>query len=174
MVTRVIRKKSIWVWIFLFCNLSSLIQKKIFIEHIEAATKLDIPIIVHSRNAELDTYDILKKNMKDKKLKVIIHCFTGSKDFAQKLIKIGCYISVSGIITFKNSYELIDAISYIPINKLLVETDSPYLAPMPQRGKNNEPSFITHTIEKLSIIKKVEKKKVIESTTNNFKKLFKL
>ena len=151
-----------------------LIQKKIFIEHIEAATKLDIPIIVHSRNAELDTYDILKNNMKDKKLKVIIHCFTGSKDFAQKLIKIGCYISVSGIITFKNSYELIDAISYIPINKLLVETDSPYLAPIPQRGKNNEPSFITHTIEKLSIIKKVEKKKVIESTTNNFKKLFKL
>ena len=151
-----------------------LIQKKIFIEHIEAAAKLDIPIIVHSRNAELDTYDILKNNMKDKKLKVIIHCFTGSKDFAQKLIKIGCYISVSGIITFKNSYELVDAISYIPINKLLVETDSPYLAPIPQRGKNNEPSFITHTIEKLSIIKKVEKKKVIESTTNNFKKLFKL
>ena len=151
-----------------------LIQKKIFIEHIEAAAKLDIPIIVHSRNAELDTYDILKNNMKDKKLKVIIHCFTGSKDFAQKLIKIGCYISVSGIITFKNSYELIDAISYIPINKLLVETDSPYLAPIPQRGKNNEPSFITHTIEKLSIIKKVEKEKVIESTTNNFKKLFKL
>ena len=151
-----------------------LIQKKIFIEHIKAAAKLDIPIIVHSRNAELDTYDILKNNMKDKKLKVIIHCFTGSKDFAQKLIKIGCYISVSGIITFKNSYELIDAISYIPINKLLVETDSPYLAPIPQRGKNNEPSFITHTIEKLSIIKKVEKEKVIESTTNNFKKLFKL
>ena len=149
-------------------------QKEFFIQHIDAAKKLDVPLIVHSRNAELDTYDILKNNMKDKKLKVIIHCFTGSKDFAQKLIKIGCYISVSGIITFKNSYELIDAISYIPINKLLVETDSPYLAPIPQRGKNNEPSFITHTIEKLSIIKKVEKKKVIESTTNNFKKLFKL
>ena len=151
-----------------------LTQKKIFIEHIKAAAKLDIPIIVHSRNAEHDTYDILKNNMKDKKLKVIIHCFTGSKDFAQKLIKIGCYISVSGIITFKNSYELIDAVSCIPINKLLVETDSPYLAPIPQRGKNNEPSFITHTIEKLSIIKNVDKKIVIENTTNNFKELFKL
>ena len=149
-------------------------QKEFFIQHIDAAKKLDVPLIVHSRNAELDTYDILKNNMKDKKLKVIIHCFTGSKDFAQKLIKIGCYISVSGIITFKNSNELIEAISSIPINKLLVETDSPYLAPMPNRGKNNEPSFITHTIEKLSIIKNLDKKNVIENTTNNFKKLFKL
>ena len=149
-------------------------QKEFFIQHIDAAKKLDVPLIVHSRNAELDTYDILKNNMKDKKLKVIIHCFTGSKDFAQKLIKIGCYISVSGIITFKNSNELIEAISSIPINKLLVETDSPYLAPMPNRGKNNEPSFITHTIEKLSIIRNIEKKVIIENTTNNFRKLFNL
>ena len=149
-------------------------QKEFFIQHIDVAKKLDVPLIVHSRNAEFDTYNILKNNMKDKKLKVIIHCFTGSKDFAQKLIKIGCYISVSGIITFKNSNELIEAISSIPINKLLVETDSPYLAPMPNRGKNNEPSFITHTIEKLSMIKKLDKENVIENTTNNFKKLFKL
>ena len=91
-------------------------QKEFFIQHIYAAKKLDVPLIVHSRNAEFDTYDILKNNMKDKKLKVIIHCFTGTKDFAQKLIKIGCYISVSGIITFKNSNELIEAISSIRIN----------------------------------------------------------
>ena len=112
--------------------------------------------------------------MKDEKLRVIIHCFTGNKDFAEKLIKIGCYISISGIITFKNSNELVEAVSFIPNDKLLVETDSPYLAPIPNRGKNNEPSFITHTIEKLSIVKKVDKKIVIENTTNNFKKLFKL
>ena len=150
------------------------IQKRIFIEHIEAAKSLDIPLIVHSRNAEIDTVDILKEHMKDNKLKVINHCFTGGKDFAKKLIKIGCYISISGIITFKNSNELVEAVSYIPIEKLLVETDSPYLAPVPYRGKNNEPSFITHTIEKISTIKKINKDILIKNTTKNFKKLFKL
>ncbi len=151
-----------------------IVQKKVFVQHIEAAKKLDIPLIVHSRNAELDTFDILKNIMKDEKLRVIIHCFAGSRDFAEKLINIGCYISISGIITFKNSNELVNAVSFIPIDKLLVETDSPYLAPIPNRGKNNEPSFIIHTIEKLSIIKKVDKKIIIKNTTNNFNKLFKL
>jgi TatD DNase family protein len=150
------------------------IQKKLFLQHIIAAQKLNIPLIVHSRNAEVDTYDILKESMSKKKLKVIIHCFTGDKEFAEKLIKIGCYISISGIITFKNTNELIKAVSYIPIDRLLVETDSPYLSPMPNRGRENEPSFITNTIEKLSIIKNVNKNIIIENTTNNFKKLFKL
>ena len=103
-----------------------------------------------------------------------MHCFTGSKDFAKKLIDLNCYISVSGIITFKNSSELDDTISSIPIENLLVETDSPYLAPIPYRGKSNEPSYIVHTVEKLSQIKKVSKEYVISKTTNNFKKLFKL
>ena len=150
------------------------IQKKVFIEHILAADKLDIPLIVHSRNAELDTFEILKKYMKNKKLKVIIHCFTGSKAFAEKLIKIGCYISVSGIITFKKSKELSETISGVPIDKLLVETDSPYLAPEPNRGKDNEPSYITHTVEKLSAIKKIDRKKIIDATSYNFKKIFNL
>ncbi len=150
------------------------IQKKIFAQHIEAAKELDIPLIVHSRDAEIDTFDILKSYMKNSKLKTIIHCFTGSKDFAKKIINIGCYISVSGIITFKGSNELSETISSIPIDKLLVETDSPYLTPIPNRGKSNEPSFITHTIEKLSIIRNIEKKVIIENTTNNFRKLFNL
>ena len=150
------------------------IQKKIYVQHIEAAKELDIPLIVHSRDAEIDTFDILKSYMKNSKLKTIIHCFTGSKDFAKKIINIGCYISVSGIITFKGSNELSETISSIPIDKLLVETDSPYLAPIPNRGKSNEPSFITHTIEKLSIIRNIEKKVIIENTTNNFRKLFNL
>ena len=150
------------------------IQKKIFAQHIEAAKELDIPLIVHSRDAEIDTFDILKSYMKNSKLKTIIHCFTGSKDFAKKIINIGCYISVSGIITFKGSNELAETISSIPIDKLLVETDSPYLTPIPNRGKSNEPSFITHTIEKLSIIRNIEKKVIIENTTNNFRKLFNL
>jgi TatD DNase family protein len=150
------------------------IQKKIFAQHIEAAKELDIPLIVHSRDAEIDTFDILKSYMKNSKLKTIIHCFTGSKDFAKKIINIGCYISISGIITFKGSNELSETISSIPIDKLLVETDSPYLTPIPNRGKSNEPSFITHTIEKLSIIRNIEKKVIIENTTNNFRKLFNL
>ena len=150
------------------------IQKKSFVEHISAASQLNIPVIVHSRNAEIDTYEIIKSEKKNSNLKVLIHCFTGSKDFAKKLIDLNCYISVSGIITFKNSAELVDTVSSIPIENLLVETDSPYLAPIPYRGKSNEPSYIVHTVEKLSQIKNVSKEYVMSSTTNNFKKLFKL
>jgi TatD DNase family protein len=148
------------------------IQKRSFIEHIQAASQLDIPIIVHSRNAEADTYEILKSEMKNSNLKVLIHCFTGSNDFASKLIDLNCYISVSGIITFAKSRELADSVSNIPIENLLVETDSPYLSPIPYRGKTNEPSYIIHTIEKLSEIKKISKQDVIMNTTNNFKNLF--
>ena len=150
------------------------IQKKSFINHIRAAAELDIPIIVHSRDAEDDTFNILKREMDNNKLRILIHCFTGSMDFAKKLLDIGCYISVSGIITFKNSTILAETVASIPIEKLLVETDSPYLAPMPHRGKHNEPSYITHVVEKLAEIKKLEKQMIIENTTNNFMKLFKL
>ncbi len=150
------------------------IQKKSFIEHISAASQLNIPIIVHSRNAENDTYEILKSEKRNSNLKVLIHCFTGTKDFAKKLLDINCYISVSGIITFKNSHDLSDAISSIPIKNLLVETDSPYLAPVPYRGKSNEPSYIIHTVEKLSQIKNLPKESIMKYTTNNFKDLFNL
>ena len=149
-------------------------QKKSFVEHISAASQLNIPVIVHSRNAEADTYEIIKSEKKNCNLKVLIHCFTGSKDFAKKLIDMNCYISVSGIITFKNSTELTDTVSLIPMENLLVETDSPYLAPIPYRGKPNEPSYIVHTVEKLSQIKNVSKEYVMSNTTSNFKKLFKV
>ena len=149
-------------------------QKISFIEHIQAASQLNIPIIVHSRNAETDTYEILKTEMKNSSLKVLLHCFTGSKDFANKLIDLNCYISVSGIITFKNSGELANTIATIPMKNLLVETDSPFLAPLPHRGKSNEPSYIVHTVEKLSEIKKTSKETIITATTRNFKKLFEL
>ena len=147
-------------------------QKVSFIEHIHAASELNIPIIVHSRNAEIDTYEILKSEMKNSNLKVLMHCFTGSKNFANKLIDLNCYISVSGIITFKKSTELADTISSIPMEKLLVETDSPFLAPLPYRGKFNEPSYIVHTVEKLSKIKKTSKVTIMNITTDNFRKLF--
>ncbi len=157
---------------FFYSHSDKEVQKKSFIEHIKAASELNVPIIVHSRNAESDTYEILKSEKKNSNLKIIMHCFTGSKDFAKKLLDINCYISVSGIITFKNSIELSETISSIPIENLLVESDSPYLAPNPYRGKTNEPSFILHTIEKLSQIKKVTKQSIIFNTTTNFKKLF--
>tara|TARA_B110000438_G_scaffold48718_1_gene49126 strand:- start:516 stop:1289 length:774 start_codon:yes stop_codon:yes gene_type:complete len=148
------------------------IQKKLFIEHIRAAAELNIPLIVHSRSAEIETYDILKNEMKNLKIKVLIHCFTGSKSFAKKLIDLNCFISVSGIITFNNSTDLAETISTIPLENLLVETDSPYLAPVPFRGKSNEPSFIIHTVKKLAEIKKVSNDLVAKTTTTNFKNLF--
>jgi TatD DNase family protein len=149
-------------------------QIKSFIEHISAASQLNIPVIVHSRNAEIDTYEILKSECKNSNLKVLIHCFTGSKNFAKKLIDLNFYISVSGIITFKKSIELAQTVSSIPIENLLVETDSPYLAPLPYRGKDNEPSYIIHTVEKLSQIKKLSNESIMVNTTNNFMKLFNL
>jgi len=149
-------------------------QTNSFIDHIRAAEELNIPIIVHTRNAEIETYEILKAEMKNSKLKVLIHCFTGSKEFAKKLVDLNCYISVSGIITFKNSVELCNTISQVPIENLLVETDSPYLSPMPYRGKSNEPSYIVHTLEKLSKIKNVTREEAEIITTKNFNKIFKL
>jgi len=148
------------------------IQIKSFVNHIHAASKLNLPIIVHSRNAEKETIDILKEESKNTNLKILIHCFTGSKDFAKKLIDINSFISVSGIITFKKSAELVKVVSSIPIQNLLVETDSPYLAPLPYRGKGNEPSYIIHTVDKLAEIKEVSREDISNYTTNNFKKLF--
>jgi len=150
------------------------IQIESFIQHIEAAIKLNKPVIVHSRNAEDDTFKILSDVKKGNNLKILMHCYTGSENFAKKLLDLNCYISVSGIITFKNSEKLIDTISSIPIENLLVETDSPYLAPSPHRGKPNEPSYIIHTIEKLAEIKKISKESVINQTTKNFNNLFQI
>ena len=150
------------------------IQKKCFIDHIAAACELNIPVIVHSRNAENDTYDILKSESKNSNLKVLMHCFTGSKDFAKKLIDLNFYISVSGIITFKKAEELAAVVSLIPIENLLVETDSPYLAPLPFRGRENEPSYIIHTIKRLAEIKKLSIESIALNTTNNFMNLFNL
>ena len=150
------------------------IQKNSFIDHINAAIELDLPVIVHSRNAEDDTYEILKKAKKNKNLKVLIHCFTGSKNFVKKLLDLNCFISVSGIITFDKSKDLESAISTIPIENLLVETDSPYLAPSPLRGKPNEPSYIIHTVKKLAKIKNISSDLIAKHTTNNFNNLFKI
>ena len=105
-----------------------------FKNHLEAAAELNIPVIVHSRNAETETFNILNE-FKSKNLKILMHCFTGSREFAEKLLDFNTYFSASGIITFKNSIELQNTFKFIPLDRLLIETDSPYLAPVPQRGK---------------------------------------
>ena len=109
-------------------------QIKSFEEHINAALELNYPLIVHSRNAEIETFEILN-SYKNQKPKILMHCFTGSSKFAEKLLNLGSFFSASGIITFKNSTELQDTFKIIPLDKLLIETDSPYLAPVPNRGK---------------------------------------
>ena len=142
-----------------------------FNKHIQASLQLDIPLIVHSRNAEKETFEILK-NYENDKLKILMHCFTGSKEFANKLLDLNAYFSASGIITFKNSTNLQDTFETIPLDRLLIETDSPFLSPVPKRGKKNEPSFIKYTAEKLAQIKKISSKELIDLTTKNFNKLF--
>ncbi len=141
--------------------------------HIEASIELNVPIIVHSRNAEKETFETLSiyKNFKPK---ILMHCYTGSKEFAYKLLTLNSYFSASGIITFKNSVDLQNTFKLIPNNKLLIETDSPYLSPVPYRGKKNEPSFIKHTLEKLSKIKDIDLNKIEEITNVNFNSLFNL
>ena len=141
--------------------------------HIEAAIDLNIPIIVHSRNAEKETFDILN-DYKNYKPKILMHCFTGSTDFANKLLTLESYFSASGIITFKNSTVLQETFRLIPNDKLLIETDSPYLAPVPLRGKKNEPSYIKHTLEKLADIKNISVDKIEKITSQNFNLLFNL
>ena len=146
-------------------------QIKSFEEHIKASLELNIPLIIHSRNAESETLKIFNK-YKDKKLKILMHCFTGSKKFAESLLKLDAYFSASGIITFKNSVELQKTFKHIPLNKILIETDSPYLAPVPNRGKQNEPSFVKYTAEKLADIKQISNSELVTNTTINFNNLF--
>ena len=147
-------------------------QIESFEKHIKASIDLDIPLIVHSRDAEKETLEIFKKYKNDN-LKILMHCFTGSKNFAEKLLDYNTYFSASGIITFKNSIELQKTFSFIPIDRLLIETDSPFLAPEPNRGKKNEPSFVKFTAEKLAYLKKISFEDIVEKTSSNFNRLFK-
>jgi TatD DNase family protein len=143
-----------------------------FEEHINAAQTSNLPLIVHTRSAETDTLDLLKKKKKEKDFKILIHCFTGSRDFAFKLLDLNAFISASGVVTFKKSEELAATFKDIPNNRILVETDAPYLAPVPLRGKTNEPSYIIHTVKFLSDLKKISFKDFSEITTTNFFELF--
>ena len=146
-------------------------QIKSFKIHIEASLKTNVPLIIHSRNAEETTFDILNE-YKDRKLKILMHCFTGSQKFAEKLLDFNSFFSASGIITFKNAEDLQQTFKFLPLDRILIETDSPFLAPVPNRGKKNEPSFIDFTATKLAEIKDIKKTELTNITTNNFNNLF--
>ena len=139
--------------------------------HIEASIKTNTPLIIHSRNAENDTFNILNE-FKNQNLKILMHCFTGTKKFAEKLLTLNSFFSASGIITFKNALDLQETFKTLPLNKILIETDSPFLAPVPYRGQKNEPSFIDFTAKKLAEIKQISKSDLTKITTKNFNNLF--
>ena len=156
---------------FFYNNSEKNEQINSFETHIQASIDLNIPLIIHSRNAEKETFEVLNK-YKDNDLKILMHCFTGSTLFAEKLLDLNAFFSASGIITFKNSTELQNTFKKIPLDNLLIETDSPFLAPEPKRGKKNEPSFVKFTAQKLAYIKDVSFDELVKRTNKNFYKLF--
>ena len=147
-------------------------QIEYFNTHLEVSGLLNYPTIVHTRNAEKDTINCIENAVKKHSTKGLIHCFTSTMELAKKVLDEGFYISFSGIITFKKVDDLIDVVKYVPLDRILVETDAPYLAPIPFRGKRNEPSFVTHTLKKIAEIKKKNVEDMAQITTNNFFNLF--
>ena len=147
-------------------------QKKNFRAHITAGRQAGLPVIVHTRDADDDTIAVLEEEMAAAPFTGLIHCFTGTQKLADAALKLGLYISVSGIATFKNSQSLRDVIRTVPLDRLLVETDAPFLAPMPHRGKTNEPAFVVHTARMLAELKGVSEAELAAATTENFFRLF--
>lgn len=147
-------------------------QRERFRNHIQAAISANLPLIIHTRNAREDTIRIMKDESANKATGVM-HCFTETYEMAKQALDLGFYISFSGIITFKNAHELRDTVKKIPLERMLIETDSPYLAPVPNRGKTNEPANVAYVAEKVAEIKNIPVEEVAIATTKNFSKLFK-
>ena len=149
------------------------IQKLWFRHQIKLAVDLDMPMIIHSREASKDTYDVLLEN-KGHKVGGVIHCFSGSAQTALRYVELGYYIGIGGVITFKNAKKLVEVVRAVPLENLLIETDAPYLAPMPHRGKRNDSSMLPYIIEEIAKIKGITKEEVAQATWNNGIKLFRL
>lgn len=143
-----------------------------FLVHIDAAQETKLPLIIHTRDAEDDTIAMLEEKMKKAPFTGVLHCFSGSAKLAEAGLAMGLYLSASGIITFKNSDALRDVFRKAPLDRLLVETDAPYLAPIPHRGKRNEPAFVAHTAAMLATLKGVDPEALAKATTENFFRLF--
>ncbi|MDD4556972.1 MAG: TatD family hydrolase [Alphaproteobacteria bacterium] len=147
-------------------------QIKVFIEHIKAAQKTGLPLIIHNRDSDEDMIKLLDEHYKIAPFTGEIHCFSSSKKLADFALSIGFYLSASGIITFNKSGELRDIFENVPLDRLLVETDAPYLAPVPKRGQRNQPANVKYTAEKLAQIKDVSYEEITEITSDNFFALF--
>jgi len=147
-------------------------QRASFRSHIAASRETGLPIIVHTRDAEDDTADILRDEMGKGAYPGVIHCFTASGDFARKALDLGFYISISGIVTFKNARDLQDTAKWLPIDRLLIETDAPFLAPVPHRGKPGEPAFVADTCRFLAELRGDDAEELAERTRANFHALF--
>lgn len=151
-------------------NSSKKEQKDFFEAQLELANKLDMPVIVHDREAHGDTLDILKQY----KPKGVLHCFSGSKEMAKEIIKLGMYIGLNGVVTFPNARKSLEVVKEIPLERLVLETDCPYLAPVPMRGKRNDSSYIPYTAEKIAQVLNIDAQELINITNENGKRLFAL
>ena len=147
-------------------------QKSSFLTHITAARKSGLPLIVHTRDADDDMIQILQQEMGKGAFTGVLHCFSSTRKLAETALELGFYISCSGIVTFKNAEDLRDIIRDVPVDRLIVETDSPFLAPIPKRGKRNEPSFVVHTAEKVAELKGMAIDEFSRTSTDNFFRLF--
>jgi TatD DNase family protein len=147
-------------------------QRERFAAHIEAARASGLPLVVHTRDAEGDTADILEQAVNEGGVKGVLHCFTGSQELARKALDLGFFVSLSGIVTFKNAADLQETAKVIPDDRLLVETDSPFLAPVPHRGRVCEPAFVADTARFVAGLRGVDPETLAQQTTDNFFKLF--
>ena len=147
-------------------------QRASFATHIAAAQRTGLPLVVHSREAEADTTRMLAEACEAAPLKAVIHCFTGSRDFMERMVEMGFYISISGIVTFRSARDLQETVKAIPQDRLLLETDSPFLAPVPHRGKRCEPAFVADTARFVADLRGVALEDLASTTTANFFALF--
>ncbi|MDB3952564.1 TatD family hydrolase [Alphaproteobacteria bacterium] len=147
-------------------------QRKSFLTHIEAARETGLPLVVHSRDADDEMADILKAEIEKGIFRGVMHCFSSGPALAKAALEIGFYISISGIVTFKSAQELRDIVAEVPLDRLLVETDAPYLTPEPHRGKRNEPLHVRQTAQKVADLKGIDLESLADVTTRNFFTLF--
>lgn len=147
------------------------IQKDVFRKHMKLAEELNLPVIIHDRDAHEDTLNIIKEFPN---VKGVVHCFSGSVEFAKECLKLGYYIGVTGVVTFKNAKKVVKVVKEVPVERLLVETDCPYMAPEPNRGKRNKSSYIKYVIEKISEIKEINPKEFNLKVNENLQNLFKI
>jgi len=148
------------------------VQRAVFVRQIDVARQMNMPFIIHDRDAHGDIMDIIKSEAKG--LCGVLHCFSGSLEMAKEAIKLGFYISIAGPVTFKNAAKLPEIVASVPLERLLVETDSPYLTPHPHRGKRNEPAYVRIVAEQVASLRGIELSALAEATSSNVRKLFRI